>query len=169
MLNMLKARLNAELNAASLHGERGRGDKARDRGDCQAAGDAYEAYLQAFPKDFDVWVQLGHMRKDTGAYQAAEKAYGRAHRLRADDADLLLNLGHLSKLQGKFEQAAEYYVGSVRLMPHGPALAELSSDWLPHDVRERVLERVEKMTLPPARLSSALRMVPRSVQHAGSI
>jgi GT2 family glycosyltransferase/tetratricopeptide (TPR) repeat protein len=143
MLKTLTGKLNASRRQMA-YAARTRGDRARDLREWSAAGDSYEAYLKAFPKDFGVWVQLGHMRKDAGAFQAAEQAYGRALRLRANDADLLLNLGHLSKLQGKPEQAAAHYVASLRLMPEGPALAELCGGWLAPDVRDSVLERLEK-------------------------
>jgi GT2 family glycosyltransferase len=120
-----------------------RGNEARDRRLWEKAAECYESYLRAFPQDFGIWVQLGHMRKEAGAYPEASRAYARALKLSPNDADLLLNLGHLSKLQNKINDAAAYYVASARQARGGPAISELHGGWLPSDLREHYIDQLK--------------------------
>lgn len=92
---------------------RQRGDQARARGDWTAASDLYRLHLVAEPKDFDIWVQLGHALKEIGRYDEAEQAYVAAGRLRERDADLWLMRGHLARLRGDEATAARHYAVSA--------------------------------------------------------
>lgn len=102
------------------------GDAARDRRDWLAAAAAYESHLENEPDDFDIWVQLGHMRKEAVNFEAANRAYIQASAIAPMDADLLLQIGHLRKLQGDMRSAADFYKRSLELKDSPEAAIELS-------------------------------------------
>jgi glycosyltransferase involved in cell wall biosynthesis len=105
---------------------RSAGDKARSRGDWTEAAVNYKAYLERNPKDFDIWVQLGHANKETGAYSSAREAYSMAIDLRPNDFDVYLNKGHLEKLAGRRDAAITAYKRAYELNPdNGDALREI--------------------------------------------
>ena len=101
------------------------GDLARDRRDWPAAAEHYRTHLRRQPKDFAIWIQLGHALKETGRLDDALSAYGQAQRLDAEDANLLLSLGHLYKLMGRPEDAISYYRSSAARDGNAHALDEL--------------------------------------------
>lgn len=98
---------------------RSRGDAARDAGRISEAADAYREHLAQYPRDFAIWVQLGHMLKDTKRPIEADYAYGRALDLRADDADLLLHYGSLKRVLRKPKKAAKLFeqCADIRISP----------------------------------------------------
>jgi GT2 family glycosyltransferase len=85
---------------------RSRGDAARDAGEISAAADAYREHLKSHPRDFPIWVQLGHMLKDSSRRVEADYAYGRALALRPRDPDVLYHYGSLKRASGFKEDAA---------------------------------------------------------------
>lgn len=103
------------------------GDAARDRRDWGSAVRDYEAHLTLFPDDFDILVQLGHVRKEAGDLSGAERAYHVARRLRPGDSDLLLNLGHLMKLRSDAAGALEYYRSSHEIDANDDAAREIAA------------------------------------------
>lgn len=103
------------------------GDAARDARDWNAAADAYARHVDAFPDDFDIWVQLGHMSKEAGRLDTAEGAYASAQALRPRDADLLLNIGHLHKQRRRLAEAALAYRASFAENGNDAAATELAA------------------------------------------
>lgn len=102
-----------------------RADEARGHRDWPAAAELYQSHLSSKPRDFAIWVQLGHALKEAGRLVDALVAYSEALALNDRDSDLLLNLGHLHKLMGSCHAAADCYRRSVTLDGNADALAEL--------------------------------------------
>lgn len=116
-------------------------DGARDSRDWAKAADLYQSYVERRPKEWRIWVQLGHMRKEAGAYDAAQIAYEEASKLAPDDADLALQLGHLMKLQKQKGKAIEHYRRSLELdSTNGEAYRELALLGA-QDIAERIIQR----------------------------
>ena len=106
---------------------RKRGDAARDEGRWSDAATHYQRHLAEQPRDFGIWVQLGHVQKEAGAFDRAMAAYDAAAAIERDDADLQLSLGHLAKLRGDFAAAALAYQASATIDGNPHALAELAT------------------------------------------
>ena len=104
-----------------------RADNARDAGAWNDAADFYAAHLRLNPRDFDIWVQLGHSLKEAGRLNKALSAYQTALTLNGEDADLLLNLGHFYSKLGKLDNAAVYYRRSLAV--DGNADAQRHLNW----------------------------------------
>jgi tetratricopeptide (TPR) repeat protein len=102
------------------------GDFARDSKDWPAAVTAYKAYLDIFPDQWPIRVQLGHAYKETGHLAAAERAYRKAVLAAPNDADAVLQLGHILKLTGRLDEAHDAYLRSMALDPDGPVASELA-------------------------------------------
>src|ERR1700722_18395636 len=85
------------------------GDEARDRKDWISAVREYRRHLRRHPRDFAIWVQLGHALKEAGGAHDALGAYAKAWALDPGDADLQLNLGHLHKLLGDRPAAIAHF------------------------------------------------------------
>lgn len=85
------------------------GDAARDARDWNGAAEFYSRHLKKNPKDFAIWVQLGHALKEAGRLEEAAAAYAAAAQLKDSDADLLLSRGHLAKLRGDSMAARGFY------------------------------------------------------------
>lgn len=107
--------------------DRRQGDSARGRGDWSAAASAYGRHLSRFPKDFDIWVQMGHALKESGRYDDAEGAYQEADRLNGANADLFLCRGHLAKLRGDMRAAVDFYNRSFLIDSNPDAARELAT------------------------------------------
>jgi len=97
------------------NGFRAAGDEARSKGAWGEAAANYKAYLDEAPRDFSIWVQLGHAYKESGDFQLARAAYREAINLKPDDSDVHLNLGHLEKLAGARDAAIAAYVKAHEL------------------------------------------------------
>ncbi|WP_375394319.1 glycosyltransferase [uncultured Sphingomonas sp.] len=110
--------------------DRDDGDAARDARDWGTAADAYGRHLDAYPQDFDIWVQLGHAAKEAGRLDTAEEAYASAQALRPHDADLLLNIGHLHKQRRRLAEAALAYRASFAENGNDAAATELAASEL---------------------------------------
>lgn len=122
------------------------GDAARDQRRWRDAATHYRQHLDAEPKDFAIWVQLGHALKESGDSQGAEEAYLAARALDDEDADLLLNLGHLMKARGTLAEAAYYYRRSALVDNNAAARGELAG--------EAMLPHLATMDLPLDRLTT---------------
>jgi glycosyltransferase involved in cell wall biosynthesis len=120
---------------------RNRADAARDEREWGVAAELYREYLKAAPRDFGIWIQLGHMLKENGNLDEALAIYRRAARLRRNDPDLLLSLGHVHKLRGDLTAAARMYGRSMAVDLNRSARSELSSPQLAQhlNARERAL------------------------------
>lgn len=102
-------------------------DKARDTGQWREAARLYNAYLEAHPTDFGLWVQCGHAEKESGRLDRALSCYSMALSLNELDADLHLQLGHLHKLMGRLDAAAQFYRQSIAIAgDESPAARELA-------------------------------------------
>jgi tetratricopeptide (TPR) repeat protein len=120
----------AQVRGASLSGAKGkqvlaRADAARDARDWTTAAQHYQLYLQAKPKHFAIWVQLGHALKELGRLPDAHAAYSQAQRLNPLDADLLLSLGHVCKLMDRRDEAIAFYRQSAEQDGNAHARDEL--------------------------------------------
>lgn len=105
---------------------RTKGDKARDDHRWGEAITHYSQHLESFPKDFAIYVQLGHMFKQTSSYEHASNAYNKALEISPHNADLLLQMGHLSKLRGDLKSAFSYYQRSAEIDHNSDAMMELT-------------------------------------------
>jgi O-antigen biosynthesis protein len=105
--------------------ERASGDQCRDAGNWNSAVIHYRKHLERNPRDFDIWVQLGHCLKELSDSDAADRAYTTANSIRQGDADLALNRGHLAKLRGNMEAAREFYQNSFDINNNDFAKQEL--------------------------------------------
>lgn len=105
--------------------ERRLGDERRNIGDWTMAARHYRAHVEQNPRDFDIWVQLGHALKETGRYDDADAAYRAADKLDPHNSDLLLCRGHLAKLRGSLDEAADLYSRSFALDSNPDAAREL--------------------------------------------
>ena len=101
------------------------GDQAREKRRWDEAVQAYQAYLAVVPKDFAIWVQLGHALKENGDLATAEAAYRTALAYAPDDADIHLQLGHLFKICGETAKAVTAYRRSFELHPLRTTWSEL--------------------------------------------
>ncbi len=106
---------------------RTRGDQARDAGRISEAADAYSEHLQTYPRDFPIWVQLGHMLKDTNRLVEADFAYGRALALRARDPDVLLHAGSLKRAMHKPKEAADLFDRCAGIALSPALIAEMTA------------------------------------------
>jgi len=139
------------------------GDQARDRGDWRSAVEHYRAYLTSNPREFAIWVQLGHASKEARELPAAEQAYLRAEAIDRDDADLQLNIGHLMKAMGRAPEAVERYTRSHALDGNAAARIEL--------VNLGVTPKIEGLVAPIAEPAAARAKVdaPRDQKFVGTI
>lgn len=94
---------------------RSRGDALRDAKDWLAAADAYRQHLAENPKDWDIWIQLGHCVKEGGDALAAVAIYRTAIDLEPMISDSHLQLGHALKLSGLREDAMLEYARAFQL------------------------------------------------------
>ena len=111
-----------------------KGAAARDARRWDEAANHYRRYLHYRPRDFAIWVQLGHMLAEAGDAEGADLAYRTADGLGPDDADLALCRGHLARRTGDEETAIAFYRRSFDLDGNAhaeSALAELLPPELP--------------------------------------
>ncbi|MFN3352206.1 MAG: hypothetical protein ACK4Z5_01250 [Brevundimonas sp.] len=114
-----------KLVGKDVRSERALGDARRNVGDWTMAAHHYRAHLKRHPREFGIWVQLGHALKEAGRYDDADAAYREADKLDPANADLLLCRGHLAKLRGSLETAADFYSRSFALDANPDAAREL--------------------------------------------
>ncbi len=104
------------------------GDRARDLGDWTEAARCYDEYLEAEPKDFAIWVQLGNSTKELGDCEGALRAYDNAITLDDREPDVRLQKGHALKIAGRIQEAIASYCLSVEMSRYNnPALSELAA------------------------------------------
>lgn len=117
--------VSRRLAGRDVRSERSRGDERRNVGDWTMAAHHYRAYLKRHPRDFGIWVQLGHALKEAKLLDQADAAYRAADKLDPANADLLLSRGHLAKLRGALDDAADLYSRSFALDSNPDAAREL--------------------------------------------
>lgn len=120
------------------------GDSARTSKKWVEAHRHYQRHLAKYPRDFSIWVQLGHALKEDEQLKEAEAAYTRARSLRPKDADLLLSLGHVKKLQNDLGAAAQFYSSSAALDLSDAVIAELSKPAINQLATPSARRRVER-------------------------
>lgn len=124
-LDLQSALALARRSRSGRSASRTNGDRARDRGDWNAAIVHYREHLVARPLDDAIRVQLGHALKENGLSDEAMLAYHAVLERRPNDADLLLSIGHLHKLRGEPEAAVSFYRRSAEENGNHHALAEI--------------------------------------------
>ena len=110
----------------SDHPDRQAGDANRDLRAWMAAARHYRLYLNDHPRDFAIWVQLGHALKEDHRLSDADAAYAGALALRPRDADLLLNYGRLKRMRGELTAAAAMLGASAEIDPAPDTLRDLA-------------------------------------------
>jgi tetratricopeptide (TPR) repeat protein len=78
----------------------------------------FKQLLEADPKDFVAWTELGSLHFSKNKFGDAEKAYGEALALKPDFGPTLLNLGKLFLVQKKLDQAVETLAKAVAVLPN---------------------------------------------------
>jgi len=130
------------------------GNRARDQRRWAEAAYHYRQHLKASPKDFAIWVQLGHMLSELRDYEAADTAYARAAAIDRGNADLLLCWGHSRKLAGDIDRARELYAESHAIDGGSLARGELEaleSGFKPEDPVEQPASPEPESEPEPAR------------------
>lgn len=84
------------------------GDRARDRKAWAEAATHYRNHLQLVPRDFAIWVQLGHVLKEDGKRSEALEAYRKAWELAPSDSDVLLHFAHALMASGDVKGGMPY-------------------------------------------------------------
>lgn len=102
--------LRRALSAApSAHGYNDLGNILAQRGELEAAGDAFIAAIELEPGDPNPWNNLGSILLRLGRNEDAEEAYRGALNADPDFAPALNNLADLFTSQGRSDIAAEFY------------------------------------------------------------
>jgi glycosyltransferase involved in cell wall biosynthesis/tetratricopeptide (TPR) repeat protein len=154
--------------------DRDAGDTARNLRDWASAILHYEKHVREHPRDFAIWVQLGHARKETGNLTHALAAYHEAYALNSGDSDLLLHLGHLHKKMANLPQAIRFYRDSLTVNDNLYARNELSALGVyprgaqGHPSVETLTGPVAPNRQPTATLPDRMAVVAQIETHSGS-
>jgi len=124
------------------------GDRARDKGDWDAAAEHYRQALTRNPDNPPIWVQYGHALKERGRRLEAEAAYRRAVDGDPASADAHLQLGHVLKLRGSGEEAKAAYLRALAL---DPALADARRELAALGLGDREIAAARAALPPPPR------------------
>jgi len=92
-----------------------------ERGDTDAAREAYERALQTEAAHLGAHLNLGRLLHEVGRFAEAERVYRRAIQLCGDDPLLFYNLGVLLEDMGRKSAAIDAYEKALR---HDPRLAD---------------------------------------------
>ncbi|WP_081433851.1 tetratricopeptide repeat protein [Azorhizobium caulinodans] len=101
-------------------------DAARDAKKWRDAAEHYRTYLDAFPGNQAIWIQLGNVAKEAGDFSTADDAYSKAIALDATNYEPHLQQGHLLKRLGRPDQARRAYVRANELGAGWLAQTELA-------------------------------------------
>ena len=133
-------RLISRLSGGTIgRSARRKGDLARGEKNWLAAASHYQRHLLRRPRDYAIWVQLGHVLKEAGQIGPASSAYAKAAELRSDDPDLMMSRGHLAKRAGDLPQASKFYLMAHQSGAITDANVELSSLLAAADVARAIL------------------------------
>lgn len=80
----------------------------------------FKQLLDADPKDYVAWTELGNLYFLAEKHNDARIAYNKALELKGDFDPALLNLGKLSIVQKEFERAIEVLTKALSAMPDSP-------------------------------------------------
>jgi tetratricopeptide (TPR) repeat protein len=97
--------------------QRLRGWLLQERGEAAGAAAAYEKWLSAAPRDWEIWNNLGNARRAAGDAAGAADALGRAVRLRPAVGAAWRNYASALAEIGRFEEAAVAAAEAERLDP----------------------------------------------------
>lgn len=106
---------------------RRKGDLAREKKHWLVAAAHYQRHLRRRPRDYAIWVQLGHALKEAGQIGPASNAYAAAADLRPNEPDLMMSRGHLAKKSGDLPQASRFYLLAYQFGAVNEANSELTS------------------------------------------
>ncbi len=76
-----------------------------------------EAAVTANPKNFETWIQLGHLYYDSDQPEKAIAAYTKSLELHSGDANLLTDLGVMYRRTNQPEKAIEYFNKAIQMDP----------------------------------------------------
>lgn len=113
-VTVIPARPERAARAAPDWFERG---EALERGDAQAALDAYQCAIEADPRHVDARLNLGRLLHELGRLDQAEIVYREALSLGAQDPLTLYNLGVLLGDADRGREAAPLYEAALRVDP----------------------------------------------------
>ena len=103
------------------------GDRAADRGDFRGAARAYEAAIEAEPKNFRAAVQLGWSYVELGRNGDAIAIFSKATRMRPGSAEAHYGLGLAYQEAGQNGNAKTEYQKVIELDPNGRDAAEVKA------------------------------------------
>lgn len=81
------------------------------------ARQAFDELCRQFPREYDLWLNLGAVNGMLGRLGDAEAAFTRAVALRSDEPRLHFNLARLCELQERFDKALLHWRDYLRLNP----------------------------------------------------
>jgi tetratricopeptide (TPR) repeat protein len=113
------------------------------------AARCYEHAVEAEPRDWEIWNNLGNARREAGDLAGAVAALEKARSLRPDLAAIHYNLGVSLAASGRLDEGVQALAEAVRLGPETPAaLIELGKALRHlgrHDEALPVLERASEL------------------------
>ena len=114
-----------------------RADRARDKGNWNAASQLYRQILDIDGNLPHIWVQYGHSLKESGNVDGAIEAYKRALKIDDTQPDSWLQLGHALKLSKAHAEAESAYVRALTLAPTSTDIRRelLGMGWSPRQVQ----------------------------------
>lgn len=124
---------------------------AVERGEVEAAVALLRRVVEADPKDFVAWSQLGTLLSARKELEEAEKSYARALAERPDYANALLGLGRLRMARKNFEGAIEVLARAVEAQPASAAA---------HYLLGEALLQLKKGSRAVVHLNEALKLDP---------
>ncbi|WP_414901357.1 sulfotransferase [Sphingomonas flavalba] len=124
---------------------------AQSSGDTAEAIRIYEQVLAQAPDDWEIWNNLGNVRRAAGDLDGAIVALGRAAALKPDQGNIQSNLGAALAMAGRYDESLTAMGEAARIAPRdGTALLELS----------RALNRVQRHRDAVRVLEQAIALAP---------
>jgi cytochrome c-type biogenesis protein CcmH/NrfG len=100
----------------------GSGQEQTQSDEAQQAITRLEAEVTAQPKNFQSWVQLGHLYFDSNQVQKAIGAYKKSLEMHSGDANLLTDLGVMYRRAKQPDKALESFDRAIKMDPtHQPS------------------------------------------------
>lgn len=98
-----------------------RGNKARQKGDAQAALARYQKALQMDPDFYPALNNLGTLLEQQGRHAQAEEAFSKAIGINPDDGEAYINLGHVLYEEGQYRAAIGRLEQGLKRSPQSAA------------------------------------------------